>query len=164
MSCPDWRSLVAARDARREDPPGWQVGLEHLEGCPDCRRRALAADPTLVFRRLPGMATSRSEIESMRGAVAALRRAGRLVADDDAGAPAAGYRRWGLSAAAAVLAGVALMIAPGSGHPTPGTLVAAEPEPATAYVEELDLPQARIYQLAEEEISVVWIVDESLDL
>ena len=61
MSCPDWKRLVRERQAlshpfAREtgDSLDWREALGHLDsGCPACRKAALAADPLLVFRRLP---------------------------------------------------------------------------------------------------------------
>ena len=85
MSCPDWGRLAAHRlDPQLAEPAGWEESLAHLDGCADCRRRALAADPTLVFRRLAGAgeaaaATAGADAEAMREAVAAMRRASRLL-------------------------------------------------------------------------------------
>lgn len=77
-SCPDWRRLAAARDASPADPPGWEEALRHLDSCTTCRPAALAADPLLAFRRLPGPALAADETESMLLRVAALRGASRV--------------------------------------------------------------------------------------
>ena len=54
MSCPDWQRLTALRERDPDaEPPGWREALAHLDGCPACAAAALAADPLLVFRRLP---------------------------------------------------------------------------------------------------------------
>ena len=53
MSCPDWRSLSERRD---DEPEAWGKALAHLDGCDGCHDDALAAEPTLLFRRLPGPA------------------------------------------------------------------------------------------------------------
>src|SRR5262249_36619722 len=57
--CPDWRGLAAPRfdspGAATGEPAGWAEALAHLDGCPACRRAALEADPTLLFRRLPAL-------------------------------------------------------------------------------------------------------------
>ena len=119
----DWRALAAHRaDPRGEEPAGWAAALDHLDRCADCRRAALAADPTLVFRRLrttAAPAAADPEAAAMRQAVAALREASRLGATAGAGrevAPGRGARRaaWTRAAAAASLAAAAL--AAGSGR------------------------------------------------
>lgn len=76
--CPDWRALAAARDASPADPPGWEEALRHLDSCAACRPEAIAADPLLAFRRLPGPALAADESESMLLRVAALRGASRV--------------------------------------------------------------------------------------
>jgi hypothetical protein len=77
-ACPDWRRLAAARDASPADPPGWEEALRHLDSCAACRPAAVAADPLLAFRRLPGPALAADEAESMRLRVAALVGASRV--------------------------------------------------------------------------------------
>lgn len=84
---PDWQRLVALRDAAGREPAGWRDAVTHMESCEPCRRAALAADPTLVFRRLPAPAVDGTDADAMRRAVAALRRANRVAPLD--GAPAA---------------------------------------------------------------------------
>jgi hypothetical protein len=84
MSCPDWQRLDPAE--RQEASPGgarWEAALRHLDsGCSLCRRDALKADPTLVFRRLPALdmapAQEVDEVAAARLAVAAMRAASRL--------------------------------------------------------------------------------------
>jgi hypothetical protein len=88
--CPDWRQLNPAD----RDAPGsphaaarWREALRHLDsGCPRCRQEALAADPTLIFRRLPapelGPAQEAEEVAAARLAVAAMRTASRLEGRD----------------------------------------------------------------------------------
>jgi hypothetical protein len=184
VSCPDWPALVAYREARGEDPPGWRASLDHLAGCADCRRRALAADPLLVFQRLPAVAVAPGEVTAVQQAVATLRRSRRVAAASPAPAGAAGRRRsladgrWRWSAAAAVLLAAALTLAPagpgaGRGRGPQSAPVSphlttvrgqADPVLTSAFVEDFDLPDARVYQLAEEELSVVMIVDPSFDL
>ena len=107
MSCPNWNALVILRERDGADPEGWTEALEHFDACRDCRDEALAADPVLVFRRMPALdlpaAAEASEVDSMRQAVAAMRTAKRL----DSGRRFGGWRRW---TAAAVLAGVSLSV------------------------------------------------------
>jgi len=141
MTCPDWTRLTAHRaDPRLPEPAGWERAIAHLDGCRDCRRNALAADPSLVFRRLAvADGAVAGDVEAMREAVAAMRRASRLLP------PPAGRRRPRLAAAldhlvatggevlgrgrtraaaAALLAAGLLALAPS--HPTPRTIVGAE--------------------------------------
>jgi hypothetical protein len=177
VSCPDWSRLAVLSDQSRDDEPAaWTAALEHLDACPSCRPEALKADPLLAFRRLPvtdlAPAQERSEAESMRLAVAAMRNAGRLEPRHHF----AGWRRW---AAAAVLAlaflavsrdraphpaGVASAVPPfAAPHVTaPATSGASAAEPAA--IEGLNRPGARVYHMDGEGLSVFMIVDESLDV
>jgi hypothetical protein len=117
VSCPDWKTLAAWReDPRAEEPAEWQEALAHLDrGCTLCRRAALAADPTLIFRRLaalperaaPAPAQEASEADAMRRAVAAMRAGSRVEASERRGRPL-GSLRWKRWAAAAALAVAAL--------------------------------------------------------
>jgi len=70
-SCPDWRSLAARRE---REPEAWERALAHLDDCGRCGEEALAAEPTLLFRRLPKPAVGSADVESMKRAVANLRR------------------------------------------------------------------------------------------
>jgi hypothetical protein len=195
-SCPDWRDLTAYRHEGREtsEPTSWQEALEHLDRCPSCRQSAVQADPTLVFRSLPGLAWEMSaaeeaaEVESMRQAVATLRTARRLE-------PAPERAVWKHWVAAAALAAAALSLGAGHGlHRGPAgpagsatfgnalalavpTLPAGPRLGATAQVaprfvsepvpmvEELNRPAARVYQMdGGKNLSVVMIVDERFDV
>lgn len=116
MSCPDWQTLAAWReDPRADEPAEWREALAHLDGgCVRCRRAALAADPTLVFRRLaaPPMPSvsapvqEASDVEAMRRAVAAMRAASRVEAVERRGRSfkALSWKRWAAAAALAVAA------------------------------------------------------------
>ncbi|HEY0553976.1 MAG TPA: hypothetical protein VGG20_06885 [Thermoanaerobaculia bacterium] len=182
VSCPDWTALVALRERADADgspePADWAAALEHLDGCPRCRRQAVAADPLLVFRRLPGaeMPGERAEAEAMVQAVAAMRTAERL----ESRRRFAGWRRW---AAAAVLALVSLsvgrdrdpLLAPQPAMPAiPATPVVSLPETASpaansavngaATLERLDSSDARVYQLNGKDLSVFMIVDHKIDV
>jgi hypothetical protein len=85
-TCPDWVALAAARDAGDErGETGWRHALVHLDSCGGCRRRALAADPTLVFRSLPRVEVPPSEAAAMREAVASMRRAQRVAPEPTGG-------------------------------------------------------------------------------
>jgi hypothetical protein len=116
MSCPDWRHLDPDLDTAR-----WQAALGHLDsGCRACWQQALAADPTLIFRRLPAAvlspATEADEVAAARLAVAAMRTASRNRAHPVRGALASlatsgrdlhafhGAKRWALAASLTALA------------------------------------------------------------
>jgi hypothetical protein len=189
--CPDWRTLVLHRDpaaGAAEEPAGWPEALAHLDGCPACRRSAVEADPTLLFRRLPALSSDMSadaealEVESMRQAVTAMRTARRLTPPRERAA----WKRW---MAAASLAAAALSLGADHGlrRATSATIAAvpavapriALPVPIprapqavprfaseqVPMVEELNRPAARVYQMdGGKNLSVVMIVDERLDV
>jgi hypothetical protein len=172
MSCPDWRLLAAHREREGTDPEGWTAAMEHFDACPPCRREALAADPLLVFRRLPavelGAAEEQAEVEAVRQAVAAMRTARRLAAPRGLAA----WRRWGV---AAVLALAALSVSRDRdpqlerGRAIRASLVPlALPVPARAAaepaVEVLNHPDARVYQQTDGGLSVIMVVHESFDV
>lgn len=179
MSCPDWTALISERDDRRGvEPGGWSDALAHFDGgCQLCRKAALKADPTLVFRRLAQVpaarmteAQERAEVDSVRQAVAAMRVASRLEKGSRRGVfargvlAAGGWKRW---SAAAALALMTVTI------PSDTRRTAPEPE-APAMVEVLDLseqtgpileggvdlPGTRVYHLGGD---VVMFVNESFD-
>ena len=140
MSCPDWKTLAVWReDSRAEEPAEWQDALAHLDrGCPSCRRAAVAADPTLVFRRLaapgdraavyePTPAQEASDVEAMRRAVAAMRAASRV--ETASTARTLGWKRW---AAAAALAVAALSMPGDEAHLRRGASLIAEATPPEA--------------------------------
>ncbi|HVS63004.1 MAG TPA: hypothetical protein VMT85_05795 [Thermoanaerobaculia bacterium] len=110
MSCPDWRLLregagsgEAAGDVRAEV-------RRHLEECEECRRAAVAYDPSLLFTVFsPSVEVSAATLERMRERVAGA----RAMRQVEPGL----RRRWvrlGSRAAAAVLlplAGLGLVVA-----------------------------------------------------
>ena len=171
MSCPDWTRLVALREGAEAEPAEWTEAMAHLDACLRCRREAVAADPLLVFRRLPALdlteGDERAEAESMRQAVAAMRTARRL----ESRQRFAGWRRW---AAAAVLAVASLSVgwdkAPRS---EPAVSKAAELAPAEeppvpaasgATLEPLDGSDAFVYQMNGQGVTAFMIVDHKLDV
>jgi hypothetical protein len=182
VSCPDWTGLVALREraadaANTAEPAGWAEAVTHLDACPRCRREAMAADPLLVFRRLPVTempeAMEQAQAESMRQAVAAMRTAKRL----ESRRSFAGWRRW---AAAAVLAVASLAVGnkapvelnPGAASEavTASAAVAAaaapaDPSPAaTAVLERLDGSDARVYQVDGKDLTAFMIVGDKVDV
>lgn len=193
MSCPDWISLTAHRRERDgSEPAGWSEALTHLDGgCKDCRRQALAADPTLVFRRLAAVpavsmtpAQERSEADAVRAAVAAMRAASRLDSLEARPRTSSVWKGWSTAALAACLALAALVVPSNpvkvvaSGAKDAAIFregrVEVEPldEPVAAMqqvdlepvVEGVNLPDARVYHMSGEGLSVVMVVDESLDI
>lgn len=199
---PDWERLVARRDAAGRDPSGWHEAVAHMDGCEACRRAALAADPTLVFRRLPAPAVDAADADAMRRAVASLRRANRVSPVDAAagvGESSLSDRLRRLPAALRHLAATLLLVAAGTGalllagvdlpdgggHAVP---TAAETRPAVpgtgadglwrhgAPQRPADAPQqqvfeglsapraADVYQTGEGDMTVVMVVDETLDI
>lgn len=122
MSCPDWQTLCDRRRAGPGDGPGWEAAVRHLDDCPACQDAAPAADPLLLFRRLPAPAAGASEVEAMKQAVASMRRGETIERR-------ASRRRRSLlraAALAAVLLGSALLR--GAQPPAP----AVEPPPPAA--------------------------------
>jgi hypothetical protein len=125
MSCPDWRALAQNRDDSADtEPAGWSDAVTHFEsGCPRCRRDALAAEPTLIFRSLrsapveataamgsASMGSTASEVDAVRQAVAAMRTASRVDAIEGR---SRAWKRW---AVAACLAVAALSISADNSH------------------------------------------------
>lgn len=183
--CAEWPRLatrIAERlDARSDASPLASPELDHLDACDACRRSALALDPTLVLRRLAEPGGDRDgrheaeEVEAMRSAVAALRSARRH--ERRAAKPI-----WRYAAAALLVAGVASQLPlPSVRRPVVDTApaafadldrlmgsgVAAWPAEFSTLpvIEEIDRPQARVYQLGGgDDVSVVMIVDETLDV
>jgi hypothetical protein len=169
-SCPDWTGLVALREREDAEPAGWAEAVTHLDACPRCRREAMAADPLLVFRRLPVAempeAVEQAEAESMRQVVAAMRTAKRL----ESRRSFAGWRRW---AAAAVLTVASLAVgrdkAPVDLSPAaaPAAVAAAAEAPspaATAVLERLDGSDARVYQVDGKDLTAFMIVGDKVDV
>lgn len=123
MTCPsaaDWSDLVAHRfDPERPEPESWRETLDHLDRCEGCRRSALQADPTLLFRPLTAPAPLGDEAEeaaAMSRAVTALRRAERVERRQGRGPrwlrENAGL--WGRWAAAALMVFTALSLGAGT--------------------------------------------------
>ncbi len=180
MSCAEWPRLRPWVARRLESGAGDEptsvaaAATEHLAGCAECARRAYALDPSLLFlalREPSGVeAAASGEIAAMRAGVAAMR---AVRASQWAGGWGRGRRlhawRW---AATALLVAASLVL---SGHPAglgPPARDLAAAAPAAAppevdllpVVEELGRPEARVYQFAGDDLSVVMIVDETLDV
>lgn len=195
-SHPVWPPLLAHRfeaegDGSQEPSPEvWAEAMAHFDVCAECRRIAIAIDPTLGFRRLPSavaemsVAQEADEVARMISAVSALR-AERRVTRRSERTP---WARW--SAAAALVLASLWVGSLGDGAPRAGagpgsrafeaealssaatTLPASiDPESSNGFssriglaVEGVDRPDARVYQYDGDQLSVVMIVDESLDV
>jgi hypothetical protein len=167
VSCPNWSALSAHRNDRRAtEPEGWTEALAHFDSCSVCRRQALAADPTLVFRRMPVVeptpAQELDEVAAVRQAVAAMRTASRLDARPRSASIFLGSRRgWKRWAAAAVLALASLSLGQDPvAIPKPPELSGAD----QPLIEGLNLPDARVYQYGGEDVAVALVFSENLDV
>lgn len=174
-TCPsaaEWRALTGhRREANGEEPAGWAAAVEHLDGgCKTCRQTALDADPTLVFRRLPAVEAGDADVAAMIHAVSVLRTASRIAPERRR---RHGWQRWA-SAAALLLAA----LSSGSSPALRESLVPAIPGLSTASraaavlparmqmmpaLEGLDRPDARVYQMEQDDFSVVMVVDPKFE-
>jgi len=177
-SCPDWRALTAHRnDPRAPEPEGWDDALAHFDGCGRCRPAALAADPSLLFRRLresAPMAGSTAggdeDVLAIRQGVAALRAGRRL--DDDRRRRRSPWGRWAAAAALAVAA-----LSAGSNESdawrddrvlptlegTAAEIRSAQGETMMPVVEEIG-PDARLIQVQQGDFPVAMVYDEGLEI
>jgi hypothetical protein len=168
VSCPSsaaaWEQLLAHRfEGGRPAPAGLAAALDHLDGCPRCRERALRVDPLLLFRGARTMPEP-VDVAGMVDAVRAGRRMRRVERRTGTGRSAG---------VAATLAAAALLLAPttlfrGSQPPATArpavTLAPVSGLSSSPLIENLDRPGARVYQWGSEAVSVVMVVDESLDV
>lgn len=169
MSCPDWRRLAKDDGFLRPAAASRRAALEHAAACPRCRREALRLDPSLAVAELPVAAATRAEIDAVKDNVLALRRMRRVEREAE---PRRGRTRW---AAVAGLTLVALLFGGETGDRSPGeSTTGARPAPLLSedyrlygslpLVESLQPAEARVYQLGRDDFSLVWIVDESIEV
>ncbi len=180
MTCGQWQQWTAESLPFWElEPPARETRSKHLCQCFECRRRALEDDPTLMFIELPKVEVSDAEVDEILATVGTLRRARAL---EKGASPQRGHLGRMLAAAALL---TALLLVPGhtgpsrhgsvsrhdigSGEParqspTAEGLFLTTGTESPSLIENLNRPEARIYQLTEHDLSVVMIVDESLDL
>lgn len=179
MNCPDWPHLLSDRERRErsgrlEPSAAWKAAAEHMPGCASCRLTAIDLDASLLFQSQPAIEVSDDEIDAIRANVRTLRRS--RAAERRSGES---RRRLGRVAAAAAVVSLMVLLpthnsrqpapvvsganlAADASLPIPGTLVFGDgPAPV---IEPLDLPAARIYQLGADDLSVVMVVDESIDV
>jgi hypothetical protein len=176
MSCPDWRRLLAARDrAEGVTEPAWRSAVEHLGGCPSCRATAFELDPSLLFVAQSPIEVSDDEIGTIQANVRVLRRARA----QERAALEPRRRMARIASAAAVISLMVLLPTHTSRQSTILPVVAgpsltlqrapfagglAFEDSSAPLIEPYDLPLARIYQLGEDDLSVVMVVDESIDV
>ncbi len=174
MNCPDWRALSARRESDAGGGPSpqgganersegeWRAALEHLDDCEACQDEALAADPTLLFRRLPAFEAGADEVAAMQRAVASMRRGETI----ERRRPALRRSLLRVAALAAVIMGSVLLR--GAGVPLPEIA-----EPATAaeldlewlpLVETTDPEYSSIIQVVDDEISLVVVLPSNADV
>jgi hypothetical protein len=153
--------------------------VEHLRACSSCRRDAVEENPTVVFSLLETDSIGEAEIAEIQASVRTLRRS-RAIETAESIWPRGG-RKTAMVAASLVFALALLPLA--GGRPLENgaeSLVDAiserQPEAPSDWqswvddrtvppvIEELNRPEARVYQLTEEDLAVVMIVDETLDL
>ncbi len=156
-----------------------QEWVEHIRACSSCRRAVVAGDPILVFSLLEPDPLDEVQVAEMQAAVRTLRRS-RVIEAGDKSRPS-GERKTTM-VAASLLCALALLPLSGerrledAGQPPvyvvseerlraqSGWLQWVEDRTATPVIEGLNRPGARVYQLTEEDLAVVMIVDETLDL
>lgn len=169
--CPDWTALVRD-EAREHDLAAWDAAVAHLDGgCDACFDRAVALEPTLLFRRLPRREPSEAELADLRLGVSALRRAvavtGSLPVSTHRGAtPRVARRRVArhrlLAAAAVALVSLAAGLLHGDAPRRAQTTVAQAALPASALG--LLVGGPLVDDLAPQAGEVVQVVDAHLDL
>lgn len=161
-ACPDWRALVARRE---RDAGAWEAAILHLDGCGRCFDAAVAAEPTLLFRRLPRPRAEAVDVEAMKRGVAALVRAREI--ERPAATSSAGPRTrrrlrrparvWLSAAAAAIALGGTLLV---TGLPSPSTVSSpAAPSPTAQatqdFAPDFQMPDVAVPAVAVPEVAVL---------
>jgi hypothetical protein len=135
--------------------------LEQAAGSPGDRRRALLVDPSLAATPGDEVALSDAEADRLKQAVRAMRRM-RHFENRDSRRPS-----FGLSGLAAALLLLLVFLSPADVDRTVESSWTGVGDGAAIThpgIEAINLPGARVYELAEEDFDVVLIVDESLEL
>ena len=176
MSCHDWAALVAHRsDPVLPVPVAWPDALDHLESCAECKREALSLDPTLALRDAARWVPSSGDIEGIRLGVETLRRTGELASAKPTGRSRSRTPRGHGRVASALLFATVLALQADSTARTsmdlPEAGVVAFDDraqqslgPVAPAIDGLDRPLARIYEWGADDLSVVMVVDETLDV
>lgn len=169
MSCPDWTLLGADDQFLRPGASARRSALEHAADCPGCRREALRLDPSLAVEGMAVGDATRAEIDAIKDGVMALCRMRRV---ERQSRPRRARVRL---AAVACLTVVVLLFAGETGDRSPDEAPAGDgpalllSEDYRLYgslplVESLEPAEARVYQIGREDFSLVWIVDESIEV
>ena len=170
---------LSAETLADRDPDLRRELVEHLRACSSCRRAAVEETPTVVFSLLETDSLGQDEIAEIQASVRTLRRS-RAIESTERSRTRDG-RRTAMVAASLVFALALLPLAGGrrlekgveplvdvvSEHRSralPEWHSWVDDRTVPPVVEELNRPEARVYQLTEEDIDVVMIVDETLDL
>lgn len=152
--------------------------VEHLKACSSCRRIAVEEDPTVVFSLLDPDSLVEDEIAEIQASVRTLRRS-RAIETAEGFRPTSGRRT---AMVASLVFALALLPLAGGRRLEDGAEplvdVVSEQGPGRQrewqawvddrtvppVIEDLNRPEVRVYQLTEEDLAVVMIVDETLDL
>lgn len=137
----------------------------------------MAIDPTLVFRTAAAWTSTAGETEAIRQAVRTLRRTADLESRAENGhlAPLRTRSRDHGPLAAAAFFALILAFQPsttarngvervGLLEPAPASGPLRAARPAAPAIEGVDRPGARVYEWGADDLSVVMVVDESLDV
>lgn len=190
MSCPNWDALARQRASTQREAAAWRQAVSHLDSCGVCRRQAVVSDPLLAFRGRLGDASERrpeaAEVADMCRSVRAVVRSREWETPQR---PARRSSAWRQAAAVGLLAFLLLLLGPnGRVGPVPPTVVQVDPRtvqvsdrvPGTvspieildhltatlplSLVENVDRPGARVYEMRRENLSLVMIIDRTLDV
>lgn len=135
--------------------------LEQAAGKSADRRRALLVDPTLAAMPGDEVVLSDAEVERLKQAVRSMRRIRRFDDRDSR------RHSFGLSGLAAALLLLLVFLSPADvDRAVELSRTAVRDRAAITHpgIEAINLPGARVYELAEEDFDIVLIVDESLEL
>lgn len=169
MRCPDWTLLAADDEFLRPGTGARRAALEHAADCPACRREALRLDPSLAAAGVAVDDATRAEIDAIKDGAMALCRMRRV---ERQSRPRRARVRL---AAVACLTVLALLFAGETGDRSPDEVAPGDgpalllSEDYRLYgslplVESLAPAEARVYQIGREDFSLVWIVDESIEV
>ena len=174
----EWRSRDLLADVLVGDScAARQELIDHLRACSTCRRTAVDEDPTLAFSLLEAEPVDADRIAEIQKSVTTLRRSRAI---ERADLPRLNEIGKAFLVAASLLFVLTLLPITGGLPPEEGS----EPKvgvvsnqqsraewqqwnddaAALPVIEDLNRPEARVYQRTEEDLAVVMIVDETLDL
>ena len=151
--------------------------IDHLRACSSCRRTTVDEDPTLAFSLLEGEPVDTDRIAEIQKSVRTLRRSRAI---ERGNLPRLNESGKAFLVAASLLFVLTLLPLtggrPGEEGSEPKVGVVSNQQSraewqrwnddgtAKPVIEDLNRPEARVYQRTEEDLAVVMIVDETLDL